>query len=130
MGKLVMIIDDSLIVRKIVEVSLHREGIDCVSFESGIAAIRSLTKQQDLVPDMIILDIGMPKMDGYRVAQYIRMKYRYRNTVIIILSGHKGILDRLKGRLSGAKDYLTKPFTTQDVVALVREHLQINPIPA
>ena len=130
MSKLVMIIDDSLTVRKIVEVSLRREGIDCVGYESGIAAISSLTKQQNLIPDMIILDIGMPKMDGYRVCQYIRMKYQYRNTVIIILSGHKGILDRLKGRLSGAKDYLTKPFTTQDIVALVCEHLQISPIPA
>ena len=127
MNKLVMIIDDSLTVRKIVEVSMRREGIACLGYESGIAAITSLTQQQNLVPDIVILDIGMPKMDGYRVAQYLRMKQRYRHTVIIILSGHKSVLDRLKGRIAGAKEYLTKPFTTQDIVALVRTYLQISP---
>jgi len=130
MNKLVMVIDDSLTVRKIVEVSLRREGIDCVSYANGIEAISSLTRQPDLVPDMIILDIGLPKMDGYAVAQYIKMKPQYQDTVIMILSGHSSTLDRLKGRLSGAKEYLTKPFTTQNMLALVREHLRISPLSA
>lgn len=130
MNKLVMIIDDSLTVRKIVEVSLRREGIDSISFASGIEAIHSLVKQQNLVPAIVILDIGLPKMDGYSVAQYIRMKPQYKDTVIIILSGHGSILDRLKGRLAGAEEYLTKPFTTQNMVALVRQHLQINSLSA
>ena len=130
MNKLVMVIDNSLTVRKIVEVCLKREGIDCMSCASGREAIRNLTKQQDLVPDLIILDIGLPHIDGYSVAQYIRMKPQYNNTVIIILSGHGSALDKLKGRLSGAKEYLTKPFTTQHMMALVREHLQISPLSA
>ncbi|HLJ34513.1 MAG TPA: response regulator [Ktedonobacteraceae bacterium] len=130
MNKLVMVIDDSLTVRKIVEVSLRREGIACISYASGIEAIRSLTKQQDLVPDVVILDIGLPQVDGYRVARYMKMKHRYRNTTIIILSGHSSVLDRLKGRLSGAKEYLIKPFTTQEMMALVHAYLQIGPISA
>jgi twitching motility two-component system response regulator PilG len=130
MNKLVMVIDDSLTVRKIVEVSMRRAGIACVSYASGIDAIRGLTKQQDLVPDVVILDIGLPQVDGYRVARYLKMKYRYRNTAIIILSGHSSALDRLKGRLSGAKEYLTKPFTTQEMMALVHAYLQIGPISA
>jgi twitching motility two-component system response regulator PilG len=130
MNKPVMIIDDSLTVRKIVEVSLRREGIDSISFASGVEAIHSLVKQKDLVPNIVILDIGLPKMDGYAVAQFIRMKPQYKDTVIIILSGHASILDRLKGRLAGAEEYLTKPFTTQNMVALVRQHLQISPLSA
>ena len=130
MNKLVMVIDDSLTVRKIVEVCLRREDIDCISFASGNEAIRGLTKHPERVPDLIILDIGLPHMDGYSVAQYIRMKPQCKDTVIIILSGHSSALDKLKGRLSGAKEYLTKPFTTQHIVALVREHLQINPLSA
>ncbi|HVB24269.1 MAG TPA: response regulator [Ktedonobacteraceae bacterium] len=130
MNKMVMVIDDSLTVRKIVEVSLRREGIDCVCYASGVEAIRSLTKQRDLVPDVVILDIGLPQVDGYRVARYMKMKHRYRNTVIIILSGHSSVLDRLKGRLSGAKEYLTKPFTTQEMLALVHAYLQNSSISA
>lgn len=130
MNKLVMVIDDSLTVRKIVEVCLRREGIDCISFASGREAIRALTKQQERIPDLIILDIGLPYIDGYSVAQYIRMKPEFTNTSIIILSGHNSALDRLKGRLSGAKEYVTKPFTTQYMMALVREHLHMNPLSA
>ena len=126
MNKLVMVIDDSLTVRKIVEVCLKREGIDCICFASGNEAIRGLTKHPERVPDLIILDIGLPHMDGYSVARYIRMKPHYNDTAIIILSGHSSALDKLKGRLSGAEEYLTKPFTTQHMMALVREHLQIN----
>ena len=87
MNKLVMVIDDSLTVRKIVEVSMRRAGIACVSYASGIDAICGLTKNGPLT-DVVILDIGLPQMDGYRVARYLKMKYRYRNTAIIILSGH------------------------------------------
>ena len=130
MSKLVMIIDDSLTVRKIVEVSLRREGIPCIGYASGIEAIQGLSKEQDLIPDLVILDVGLPRMDGYRVAQYFRTRRRFRNTTIIILSGQSGVLERLKGRLSGAKDYLTKPFTTQNMVAVVREHLQLDPLSA
>ena len=130
MSNLVMVVDDSLTVRKIIEVCMKREGIDCISFASGGEAIRALTNEPDLVPDLIILDIGLPHMDGYSVAQYIRMKPRYNNTTIIILSGRSSALDQLKGRLSGAKEYLTKPFTTQNMMALVREHLQMSPLSA
>lgn len=130
MNKLVMVIDDSLTVRKIVEVCLKREGIDCIGFSSGREAIRALTQHSERIPDLIILDIGLPHMDGYSIAQYIRVKPEYTNTAIIILSGHSSALDRLKGRLSGAKEYVTKPFTTQYMMALVREHLQIEPLSA
>ena len=125
MSKLVMIIDDSTTVRKIVEISLKREGISSISYPNGIEAIRALSEQRHLVPDLVFLDIALPKMDGYKVAQYLKSHHQFDNTIIIMLSGHNGILDRLKGRLSGARDYLTKPFKTQDILSVVHQYLGI-----
>jgi twitching motility two-component system response regulator PilG len=128
MSKLVMIIDDSPTVRKIVEVSLKREGIASISYANGIEAIHALSLQEHVVPDLVFLDIALPRMDGYKIAQYLKSHPQYDNTVIIMLSGHNGILDRLKGRLSGARDYLTKPFKTQDILSIVHQYLSITPL--
>jgi len=125
MSKLVMIIDDSLTVRKIIETSLKREGFDSVSYSDGIEAIRALNEKRTRTPDLVILDIGLPKMDGYEVARHFKTKQQFGNTVIIMLSGRDGVIDRLKGRLAGAKDYLTKPFRTQDVMSVVHSHLNV-----
>jgi twitching motility two-component system response regulator PilG len=128
MSKLVMIIDDSATVRKIVEVSLKREGIPYISYANGVEAIRALSEQEHLVPDLVFLDIALPRIDGYKIAQYLKSHHQFDNTVIVMLSGHNGILDRLKGRLSGARDYLTKPFRTQDILSVVHEYLGITPL--
>lgn len=125
MSKLVMIIDDSLTVRKIIETSLKREGFDSVSYSDGIEAIRALNEKRHRIPDLVILDIGLPKMDGYEVARHLKTKQQFGDTVIIMLSGRDGVIDRLKGRLAGAKDYLTKPFRTQDVMSVVHSHLNV-----
>ena len=125
MSKLVMIIDDSLTVRKIIETSLKREGFESVSYPDGIEAIRALNEKRHRTPDLVILDIGLPKMDGYEVARHLKTKSQFGNTVIIMLSGRDGVIDRLKGRLAGAKDYLTKPFRTQDVMSVIHSHLNV-----
>ncbi len=123
MGKLVMIIDDSLTVRKIIETSLKREGFESVSYGDGIEAMKALTAPGVRIPDLVILDIGLPKMNGYEIARRLKTKQQYNNTVIIMLTGRDGMLDRLKGRLAGAKDYITKPFRTQEVMSVVHSHL-------
>ena len=125
MYKQVMIIDDSLTVRKIVEVSLRRKGIACSCYASGFDALRALSAQKEVVPDLVFLDVGLPKMDGYRVAQRFKAREEYKDTVIVMLSGHTGVLDRLKGRLAGARNYITKPFKTDDLLSLVSEYLDI-----
>jgi DNA-binding response OmpR family regulator len=126
MGKLVMIIDDSLTVRKIMETSLKREGFESVSYSDGIEALKALTQPGGRIPDLVILDIGLPKMNGYEIARRLRTKQQYNNTVIIMLTGRDGMLDRLKGRLAGAKDYITKPFRTQEVMSVVHSHLGVQ----
>jgi twitching motility two-component system response regulator PilG len=123
MSKLVMIIDDSLIVRKIIETSLKREGIQSVSYADGVEALLALNERRCPVPDLVILDIGLPKMDGYEVARHLKTKQQFGNTTIIMLSRRDGVIDRLKGRLAGAKDYITKPFRTQEIMSVVRSYL-------
>ncbi|GCE47990.1 twitching motility two-component system response regulator PilG [Thermosporothrix hazakensis] len=123
-NKLVMVIDDSATVRKIIETCLGRAGFQVCSFNDGVDAMRWLTTNSDAqVPDLVLLDIGLPKVDGYEVARRLKNKPQFANTVIVMLSRRDGVIDRLKGRLAGAKDYITKPFKTQEVVAIVESHL-------
>lgn len=122
MSKLVMIIDDSLTVRKIIETSLKREGFESVSYPDGIEALRALN-QSHRIPDLVLLDVGLPKMDGYEVARHLKTKQQFGNTPIVMISQRDGMIDRLKGRLAGAKDYITKPFKTQEIMTIVHSHL-------
>jgi DNA-binding response OmpR family regulator len=123
MGNFVLVIDDSLTVRKIMEVSLRREGFEVLSFPDGLQALDALTRGEINVPDLILLDVGLPKMDGYQVARTLKQKNRFGNTVILMLSGRDSVIDKIKGRLAGARAYLTKPFKPAEVIAAVRTHL-------
>jgi|SRR5947209_6092092 len=126
MSKLVMIIDDSLTVRKIIETSLKREGFKSVSYADAIEALRAITEHRlQQIPDLIILDIGLPRMDGYEFARRLRTKPQFNNTVIIMLTSRDGVIDRLKGRLAGAKDYIIKPFRTQELISVLHAHLGV-----
>lgn len=125
MSKLVMVIDDSPTVRKIVETCLKREGFAVVAFADGIEALQSLTHPQARIPDLVVLDIGLPKMDGYEIARRLKTKSQFSNTIIIMLSRRDGIIDRLKGRLAGAREYLIKPFKTQDLINVIESYLGV-----
>ncbi len=124
-SKLVMVIDDSPTVRKIVETCLKREGFMVATFADGIEAMQSLTSPRARVPDLVVLDIGLPKMDGYEVARCLKTKPQFSNTIIIMLSRREGLIDRLKGRLAGAKEYITKPFKTQEFIQVVESYLGV-----
>jgi DNA-binding response OmpR family regulator len=119
----IMIVDDSATVRKIVETCLEREGFAVLGFPDGIKALRWLTEPGASIPDLVLLDITMPKMDGYEVARRLKTKPQFHNTVIIMLSRRNGMIDKLKGRLVGAKDYLTKPFKTQELISVIEPYL-------
>ncbi|HZT98777.1 MAG TPA: response regulator [Ktedonobacteraceae bacterium] len=124
-SKLIMVIDDSPAIRKIVETCLRREGFTVASFADGIEAMQFLTSPQARVPDLVVLDIGLPKMDGYEVARCLKTKPQFNNTVIIMLSRREGLIDRLKGRLAGAKEYITKPFKTQEFIQIIESYLGV-----
>lgn len=124
MSKLVMVIDDSPTVRKIVEVSLKREGFEVVSYGDGIEALRAVTTRQlARIPDLILLDLDLPKMSGYEFARRLKAKPPWDQIVIVILSKHDGMIDRFRTRLSGAHAHLSKPFTTKAIVEVVTNSL-------
>ncbi len=119
-----MVIDDSPTVRKLVEVSLRQEGFDVVSFPDGIEALRAIsTRQLEHFPDLVLLDINLPKLNGYEVARYLRSKPEWGQPIIVILSRYDGAIDRLKARLVGTQTYIPKPFTTQKLNDVVHSFL-------
>lgn len=120
----VLIVDDSATVRKIVQLTLQREGITVITASDGLGALAAVSDYQ---PDLILLDIILPHMDGYHICQIIRKNPDFRDTPIIMLSGRDGIFDKMRGRLAGSTEYLTKPFDSQELVSTVRRHLASVP---
>ena len=119
----VAVIDDSVVVRKIIETSMSRIGVDCLSFHDGYEALRAFHTQLEHPPDLIFLDINLPRVDGYDLLRLLRSRPEFDHTAIVILSSRDGVLDRVKCRLAGAHAYLAKPFRTQDLLQLVATYL-------
>ena len=112
----VMIVDDSPTVRKILSMTLERAGYGVVSAADGEAALDTLA---NAVPDLILLDISMPKLDGYEVCKRVKADARTAHVPVVMLSGKDAFFDKVKGRMAGATEYLTKPFATPAVLAAV-----------
>jgi len=121
MSKLVMIVDDSPTVRKIVEVVLSREGYEVVAVPDGVEALRYVLAPGARLPDLILLDIEMPRMDGYQLAMNVRKQPYLVHIPLVMLSRRSGLIDKLKARLAGVCGYLPKPFKEQDLRALVAD---------
>lgn len=122
----VMVIDDSMAVRTILEASFHRIGVHVDAYPDGIAAIQALTKGDVPVPTVLLLDIGLPRMDGYEVARILRGHEQFGDTTILMLTGRDGIVDRVKSRWVGAREYIKKPFRVSDVVRTVCNYLHVR----
>ena len=120
---MVIVIDDSPTVRKILEVCLRRADYTVQSFADGTAFLRWLMTPEACIPALILVDLTMPEIDGYTLIRHLKAKPAFAQTIFVILTGRCGMLDRLKGRLSGAQVYLTKPFRTTDILAAVHTYL-------
>ena len=125
MRKMVMIIDDSRVIRKILEVTLQREEIETACYANGTEVLYALKTQPDLVPALVFLDVRLPDMDGYVLARLLRSDARFDATKIILLFRQDSIVARLKGRFVGATAYMTKPFTTRGILTLVSQYLPV-----
>jgi twitching motility two-component system response regulator PilG len=123
MSQLVMVIDDALVVRTILDTCLRRAGHEVTWFEDGLQTLSWLNTAGARIPDLIIVDLGLPRLDGYEIIRLLKARPALEDTVLVILSGRDGLLDRIKGRLVGAHAYLTKPFRTQTILEVVQMHL-------
>ena len=124
---LVIVIDDSPAVRRVVEICLGREGISTASFASGIEAVAALMRGDVAPPKVLLLDIGMPRMNGYDVARTLKSNAAFRDIKVFMLTGHDGMFDRAYARLLGL-GFISKPFKSHYLLTIVCEALGI-PIP-
>lgn len=128
-GKRVLVIDDSPTIRAVVELALRCEGYITRSFPDGVEAMKWLIRPGSWAPDLVIVDIGLPKMDGYEVMRHFKANPRLVNTACIMLSARDGTVDQLKGKLVGAQMYLTKPCPVQVLCRAVRACLTADQQP-
>ena len=119
-GLKVMVIDDSKTIRRTAETLLKKAGCDVLTAENGFEALPIISAQH---PDILFIDIMMPRLDGYQTCSLIKNNAKFQNTPIIMLSSKDGLFDRAKGRVVGAEQYLTKPFTREDLLGAIRTHL-------
>lgn len=123
MKLLVLVIDDSLTMRKILETCLGREGYKVKSFADGIEALHWLGSKQARPPALIFVDLGLPRLDGYEVLRQLKGRVVVTSSILVVLSKREGVLDRLKARLAGAHAYLSKPCPTSAILSLVQTAL-------
>jgi twitching motility two-component system response regulator PilG len=114
----IMIVDDSVTIRRTAESLLKREGYTVITAEDGFQA---LSKVVDEHPDIIFLDIMMPRLDGYQICSIIKNNSLFKNTPVIMLSSKDGIFDKVRGKLVGSEKYVTKPFTKEDLVEAINQ---------
>lgn len=123
--KLVIAVDDSQTIRKLVSVNLERRGFRVLAVEDGMQA---LARFEEYKPDLLLLDISLPKVDGYEVCRIIRKHKLLKSTPVVMLSAKDGFFDRVKGKLAGANDYLTKPFDLPALLRVLEKHLGRLPV--
>ena len=115
----VLVIDDSNTIRRSAEIFLKQGGYEVVLAEDGFDA---LSKVNDHAPQLIFCDILMPNVNGYQLCQVIKRNPRFARVPVIMLSSKDGLFDKARGRMVGSEDYLTKPFTKDQLLAAVERH--------
>ncbi len=118
-GIKVMVIDDSNTIRRSAEIFLKQAGCEIILAEDGFDALAKITDRQ---PDIIFVDVMMPRLDGYQTCSLIKKNSRFKATPVIMLSSKDGLFDKARGRIVGSNEYLTKPFTKDSLLATVQRY--------
>jgi twitching motility two-component system response regulator PilG len=119
-GMRVMVIDDSKTIRRTAEMLLKKEGCDVITAVDGFEALSKISDHQ---PQIIFVDIMMPRLDGYQTCALIKNNQTYKSTPVIMLSSKDGLFDKARGRIVGSEEYLTKPFTREELLGAIRRHV-------
>ena len=116
----ILVVDTSPIVRKVVQLTLQREHMRVITASDGLSALAAVADED---PDLILLTVLLPQMDGYDICRIIRNKMEFRHTPIILLGGKGGPFDQDRGRFAGASDFLSTSFDALELVQAVRKHI-------
>lgn len=120
-GLKVMIIDDSKTIRRTAETLLKKEGCDVITATDGFEALAKIAEHK---PSIIFVDIMMPRLDGYQTCALIKHNRIFKQTPVIMLSSKDSIFDKARGRIVGSEQYLTKPFTREDLLGAIKHHVR------
>ncbi|MEE8339799.1 MAG: response regulator [Xanthomonadales bacterium] len=118
-GLRILVVDDSATIRRSAESMLTTAGYDVVTAENGFEALSKVARHN---PDLIFVDIMMPRLDGYQTCAIIKNNAQYRSTPVVMLTSKDGLFDQARGRVVGSDLYLTKPFTKEELLAAVQQH--------
>lgn len=119
-GLKVLVIDDSKTIRRTAETLLSKEGCEVFTAVDGFDALSKIADHQ---PDIVFVDIMMPRLDGYQTCSLIKNNKVFRDTPVIMLSSKDGLFDRARGRIVGSEQYLTKPFTKDELLGAIHSHI-------
>ncbi|WP_226470570.1 twitching motility response regulator PilG [Luteimonas panaciterrae] len=119
-GLRVMVIDDSKTIRRTAETLLRREGADVVTATDGFEALAKIVDQR---PQIIFVGIMMPRLDGYQTCALIKNNQLFKQTPVIMLSSKDGLFDKARGRIVGSEQYVTKPFTREELLDAIHKHV-------
>ncbi|MDB2409313.1 twitching motility response regulator PilG [Pseudomonadales bacterium] len=117
----IMVVDDSKTIRRTAETLLQREGFNVITAEDGFEALAKIAGQK---PDLIFVDIMMPRLDGYQTCALIKNNAQFKTTPVIMLSSKDGLFDKAKGRIVGSDQYVTKPFSKVELLEAEQNHCQ------
>ncbi|MEA5445252.1 response regulator [Gammaproteobacteria bacterium AB-CW1] len=120
-GLKVLVIDDSKTIRRTAETLLKKAGCEVLTAVDGFEALSVIAESE---PDIIFVDIMMPRLDGYQTCALIKRNNSFRNTPVIMLSSKDGLFDRARGRIVGSEEYLTKPFTRDELLGAIENHVR------
>jgi twitching motility two-component system response regulator PilG len=119
-GLKVLVIDDSKTIRRTAETLLSKEGCEVFTAVDGFDALAKIADHQ---PDIVFVDIMMPRLDGYQTCALIKHNKVFRSIPVIMLSSKDGLFDRARGRIVGSEHYLTKPFTKDELLDAIESHI-------
>ncbi len=119
-GIKVMIIDDSNTIRRTAEALLKKAGYEVLTAADGFEAMSVITDHR---PDIIFVDIMMPRLDGYQTCRLIKNNKQFKGTPVIMLSSKDGLFDRARGRIAGSQEHVNKPFTQEDLIGVINKYV-------
>jgi twitching motility two-component system response regulator PilG len=122
-GMRVMVIDDSVTIRRSVEIFLEKAGCEVIPAENGFDALGKIDTHR---PDLIFVDIMMPRLDGYQTCSLIKKSAKHRATPVIMLSSKDSTFDRARGRMVGSDAHLHKPFTKEELLYAIETHVPVR----
>ena len=117
---LILAVDDSPTIRKLVSITLSEKGHDVVTAPDGVEALKLLAER---LPDLILLDINMPRLSGYKLCNFLKKHERTAHIPVIMLSGNNGVIDKMRGKIKGCNAFIGKPFAPEELVKTVNQYL-------